>query len=54
MFTSSPVLHITCASAGIMTANPKVVPTAQPVPFVSFEEASELAYFGAEILHPIR
>lgn len=40
--------------AGIMTANPKVVPSAQPVPFVSFEEASELAYFGAEILHPIR
>eukprot|EP00952_Eustigmatos_sp_NYUAD-ZCMA_P008394 34971-Eustigmatos_ZCMA.PRE.1 len=36
-----------------MTANPKVVPTAVPVPFVSFEEASELAYFGAEILHPI-
>lgn len=38
---------------GIMTANPKVVPNAVPVPFVSFEEASELAYFGAEILHPI-
>eukprot|EP00624_Nannochloropsis_granulata_P000129 evm.model.NODE_10460_length_6450_cov_19.326511.1 len=38
---------------GIMTANPKVVSNAVPVPFVSFEEASELAYFGAEILHPI-
>lgn len=38
---------------GIMTANPKIVTTALPVPFVSFEEASELAYFGAEILHPI-
>jgi aspartokinase len=24
-----------------------------PVPVVSFEEASELAYFGAKILHPI-
>lgn len=38
---------------GIMTANPKVVPDAIPVPYVTFEEASELAYFGAEILHPI-
>ena len=38
---------------GIMSANPKVVSNAVPVPFVSFEEASELAYFGAEILHPI-
>lgn len=38
---------------GIMTANPKVVEDAIPVPFVTFEEASELAYFGAEILHPI-
>ena len=36
-------------AAGIMTANPKVVPDAVPVPFVSFEEASELAYFGAEV-----
>ena len=38
---------------GIMSANPKLVPDAVPVPFVSFEEAAELAYFGAEILHPI-
>jgi len=38
---------------GIMTANPKLVPDAIPVPFVSFDEAAELAYFGAEILHPI-
>lgn len=54
MFTISPALYHHLRLAGIMTANPKVVPTAQPVPFVSFEEASELAYFGAEILHPIR
>jgi len=37
---------------GILTANPKYVPEALPVPIISFEEASELAYFGANVLHP--
>eukprot|EP00592_Proboscia_alata_P007936 CAMPEP_0194352894 /NCGR_PEP_ID=MMETSP0174-20130528/1301_1 /TAXON_ID=216777 /ORGANISM="Proboscia alata, Strain PI-D3" /LENGTH=621 /DNA_ID=CAMNT_0039121211 /DNA_START=46 /DNA_END=1911 /DNA_ORIENTATION=+ len=38
---------------GILTSDPRVVPNASPVRFVSFEEASELAYFGAQVLHPI-
>lgn len=38
---------------GMLTADPRVVPTAVPVASVTFEEASELAYFGAKILHPI-
>lgn len=37
---------------GILTADPRVVPDAQPVPQLTFEEASELAYFGAKVLHP--
>jgi len=38
---------------GIMTADPRLVKTAQPVSAVTYEEAAELAYFGAEVLHPI-
>jgi aspartate kinase len=38
--------------AGFMTADPKFVPEAQLIPTLSYEEAAELAYFGAEILHP--
>jgi len=37
---------------GIMTTDPKVVPQARPVKFLSYDEASELAYFGAKVLHP--
>ena len=38
---------------GIMTADPRLVKSAQPVNAVTYEEAAELAYFGAEVLHPI-
>lgn len=38
---------------GILSADPRLVSTAVPVPDVSYEEASELAYFGAQVLHPI-
>ena len=38
---------------GIMSCDPRMVPTAVPIDKVSFEEASELAYFGAKVLHPI-
>jgi len=37
---------------GMLTADPRVVPEAQPVQHLSFAEASELAYFGAKVLHP--
>jgi aspartate kinase len=37
---------------GMLTADPRVVPTAQVVPHLSFAEAAELAYFGAKVLHP--
>ena len=38
---------------GIMTADPKIVPNARPIPKISYEEATELAYFGAKVLHPL-
>ncbi|MDR2536593.1 MAG: aspartate kinase [Treponema sp.] len=37
---------------GILTADPRIVPEAQPVETVTYEEAAELAYFGAQVLHP--
>jgi len=37
---------------GMLTADPRVVSEARLVPRLSFAEASELAYFGAKVLHP--
>jgi len=37
---------------GMLTADPRVVPSPVLVPELSFDEASELAYFGAKVLHP--
>ena len=37
---------------GVMTADPSVVPEALPIDTLSFEEAGELAYYGARVLHP--
>jgi aspartate kinase len=37
---------------GILTADPRIVKDAQPVESVSYEEAAELAYYGAQVLHP--
>lgn len=37
---------------GMMTADPKIVSTARTIRCLSFAEASELASFGAKVLHP--
>jgi aspartate kinase len=37
---------------GMLSADPRVVDSPQVVPYLSFGEASELAYFGAKVLHP--
>ena len=37
---------------GILTADPRIVKNAKPVESVTYEEAAELAYFGAQVLHP--
>src|SRR2546421_113616 len=38
--------------SGVLTADPRVVPSARPIPRLSYAEAAELAYFGAKVLHP--
>jgi len=38
---------------GMMTTDPRIVPDAWTVREISFGEASELAYFGAKVLHPL-
>jgi aspartate kinase len=35
-----------------MTTDPNLVPQARRIKVISFEEAAELAYFGAKVLHP--
>lgn len=37
---------------GIMSADPSLVPNARRIDCMSFEEASELAYYGGRVLHP--
>jgi aspartate kinase len=37
---------------GLMTADPRVVPSARTLTAATYEEAAELATFGARILHP--
>jgi len=37
---------------GFMSADPTFVPEATRIPALSYEEAAELSYFGAKILHP--
>jgi len=37
---------------GLMTADPKIEPSARTIPVISFAEATELAYFGAKVVYP--
>jgi len=37
---------------GVLTADPRLVPDAQTIPEISYREATELAFFGAKVLHP--
>lgn len=37
---------------GIMTTDPRMVKEARRIKSISFDEAAELAYFGAKVLHP--
>jgi aspartate kinase len=45
-------IQIWTDTSGMLSADPRVVPEAKPVPKLSFAEASELATFGAKVLHP--
>ncbi|MFY9644096.1 MAG: lysine-sensitive aspartokinase 3 [Terriglobales bacterium] len=37
---------------GMMTTDPRITKDARRIKVISFDEASELAYFGAKVLHP--
>jgi aspartokinase/homoserine dehydrogenase 1 len=37
---------------GVMTTDPRIVPTARVIPTLSYGEVGEMAYFGAKVLHP--
>lgn len=37
---------------GVMTADPRIVDEARAIPALSYGEVSEMAYFGAKVLHP--
>jgi len=46
------VIEIWTDVNGIMSADPRVVKEARTIDEITFDEASELAYFGARVLHP--
>lgn len=46
------ILEIWTDVAGIATTDPRLCSDARAIPEISFKEASELAIFGAKILHP--
>lgn len=37
---------------GVLTSDPRICPEARTLKTLSYEEAAELAYFGAKVLHP--
>ncbi|MEO7538528.1 MAG: lysine-sensitive aspartokinase 3 [Pyrinomonadaceae bacterium] len=45
-------LQIWTDVTGVMTCDPRIVADAHTIPVLSYEEAAELAYFGAKVLHP--
>lgn len=45
-------LQIWTDVTGVLTCDPRVCPEARTLRTLSYEEAAELAYFGAKVLHP--
>ncbi|MGB5013534.1 MAG: lysine-sensitive aspartokinase 3 [Pyrinomonadaceae bacterium] len=45
-------LQIWTDVTGVMTCDPRICDSAKTIPVLSYEEAAELAYFGAKVLHP--
>ena len=45
-------LHIWTDVDGVLSADPRLVPEAVALDGLSYEEACELAYFGAKVIHP--
>ncbi len=49
---TADVIEIWTDVNGVMTANPKQVPTAFSLPSLTYREAMEMSYFGAKVIHP--
>ncbi len=45
-------LEIWTDVSGMMTADPRLVTLARPIPRISYQEAMELSHFGAKVLYP--
>lgn len=45
-------IHIWTDVDGVLSADPRMVPNAQVIDQLSYNEAMELAYFGAKVIHP--
>ena len=50
--TNASVCEIWSDIDGMHNSDPRIVENTKPIEQLSFEEAAELAYFGAKILHP--
>lgn len=46
------ILEIWTDVSGMMTSNPKVVPTARTISHISYKAALELSHFGAKVIYP--
>lgn len=46
------VLEIWTDVSGMMTADPRLVNNARPIPLISYQEAMELSHFGAKVIYP--
>ncbi|KAH6664680.1 aspartate kinase [Halenospora varia] len=51
--TEASELQIWKEVDGIFTADPRKVPSARLLPTITLEEASELTYYGSEVIHPL-
>ena len=49
---SAEIIEIWTDVDGVLSADPNVVPSAFVLPRITYEEAMELSYFGAKVLHP--
>ena len=49
---SAELIDIWTDVDGVLSADPRLVPDAFVVPEISYEEAMELSYFGAKVIHP--
>jgi aspartokinase/homoserine dehydrogenase 1 len=49
---NSAEIHIWTDVDGVLSADPRLVPNAQVIDQLSYNEAMELAYFGAKVIHP--